>query len=90
MAVNIFNRAELLMTNSRRRRDELSELLKSKGFDFVVKTVNRSDPELSFDAQRAVGSDATKIIDEASNNYIFYVKKSALAQAKKAMKEADI
>lgn len=75
--ITIFNRKELTITNSIERQSEIRELLSGHNIDYKIRFIQRHSS--------AGGRARTEVLTRNSaitNQYIFYVRKSDLENAR--------
>lgn len=79
--MNIFNRKELTSTFSMAEQAKIREILSANQIDYTVKTVNRKSPSpLSAGSRASTGTLGENL--QTKLEYIFYVTKDQLEQAK--------
>lgn len=82
--MNLFNRKELTSTFSMAEQAKIREILLANQIDYTVKTVNRKSPSpLSAGSRASTGTLGENL--QAELEYIFYVTKDQLEQAKSAL-----
>jgi hypothetical protein len=78
--ITIFNRKELCITFSMQEQSEIREKLKNNKIKYYLKTINRNSPSAFGDTRARSVTLGQKM--ELAYEYIFFIHKDDLAQAK--------